>query len=149
MIIDHLRNAARYCVLHPQFERAFAWLREHAANAAEDRHELDGERLFVMVSDGQGGGRAGKVLEAHRRYIDIHYTLSGTEEIGWKATAECAQRQTAYDADNDFELFSDAPASWSTLPPGVFAVCFPEDAHAPLAGTGAVRKCVVKIAVEE
>jgi YhcH/YjgK/YiaL family protein len=148
MIITHLNDAARYHALHPLFARAFDWLQEHAQSTLPaGRHEIDGESLFVMHNIGDGGEREGKVLEAHRRYIDIHYTIEGVEELGWKSTPQCSQRKTEYDKADDFELFNDESVSWSTLPPGVLAICFPEDAHAPLAGAGRVRKYVVKIAV--
>jgi beta-galactosidase beta subunit len=35
------------------------------------------------------------------------------------------------------------------VPAGHFAIFFPEDAHAPLAGEGHLVKAVVKVAVEE
>jgi beta-galactosidase beta subunit len=34
-----------------------------------------------------------------------------------------------------------------SVPRGSFAIFFPEDAHAPLAGRGALTKAIVKIAV--
>jgi biofilm protein TabA len=33
-------------------------------------------------------------------------------------------------------------------PPGTFAIFFPEDAHAPMAGEGLIHKVVVKVAVD-
>src|SRR5690606_10757846 len=126
MIITHLDDAARYHNLHPLFVRAFAWLKAHAQSTlAEGRHEIDGDDLFVMHNVGDGSGREGKVLEAHRRYLDIHYTISGVEEIGWKSTPRCKQRQTEYSQENDFELFEDISESWSTLPPGTLGIYYP------------------------
>jgi beta-galactosidase beta subunit len=45
-------------------------------------------------------------------------------------------------------FFYDRPTTWLTLSAGQFAVFFPEDAHAPLAGQGGVHKAVVKVAVK-
>ena len=44
--------------------------------------------------------------------------------------------------------FGDKPDLWFSLPPGSFAIFFPSDAHAPLAGAGKTMKAVVKIAVK-
>ncbi len=156
MIITHLNDAARYAPLHPRFAQAFDWLRQHDESTAArgsthtpGRIDIDGEDLFVMYNVGQGTGRAGIVLEAHRRYLDIHFTIEGVEELGWKSTPQCARRKTQYDESGDVELFEDAPESWSALSPGTLAIVWPEDAHAPMCGSGAVRKYVVKVLLED
>jgi beta-galactosidase beta subunit len=44
-------------------------------------------------------------------------------------------------------FFRDRPDSWLSLPAGRLAIFFPDDAHAPLAGRGTLKKAIVKIAV--
>ncbi|HVF10394.1 MAG TPA: YhcH/YjgK/YiaL family protein, partial [Abditibacteriaceae bacterium] len=106
MVVAHLENTERYHTLHPAFAEALAFLKQHADSDLEPgRHEVDGERIYVMAVRGNGHGRAGIVMEAHRKYIDIHLTLGGLEEIGWKPRAHCTQRQAEYDAEDDCELF--------------------------------------------
>jgi beta-galactosidase beta subunit len=46
---------------------------------------------------------------------------------------------------NDIGFVKDQPTLWIPVPPGSFAVFFPEDGHAPLAGDGPLRKIVLKI----
>ena len=70
------------------------------------------------------------------------------EEFGWRPAAACSQTTEKYDAAKDIVFFGDKPEIWFAVPPGHFAVFFPSDAHAPLAGKGAIRKAVVKVAVE-
>ena len=74
--------------------------------------------------------------------------IEGHEEIGWKPLADCALTAVAYDAATDVTFFSDRPDSWLSLPAGHFAIFFPDDAHAPLAGRGTLKKAIVKIAVD-
>ena len=83
-----------------------------------------------------------------RRCIDIQLTIDGYDEIGWKSLGDCAQPAGAFDAAKDIVFFSDRPESWVSLPAGHFAIFFPDDAHAPLAGRGTVKKAIMKIAVE-
>ena len=45
-------------------------------------------------------------------------------------------------------FFGDAADSWLDLSGDKFLVFFPEDAHAPLAGMGGLKKAVVKVAVD-
>lgn len=148
MILDDLQNADRYVALHPAFAAAFAYLRStDLAKLSPGRHEIEGDRLFVIAGEDPGRGRTGARLEAHRRYIDIQYVISGDEEMGWRALADCHSLTDPYSETRDIEFYSDAPASWFAVPPGMFVVFFPNDVHAPLAGSGTLRKAVVKVAV--
>ena len=149
MIVDRLENADQYCGMHPAFAQAFAFLRRNdLAQLAAERHDIDGDRLFCTISKGPGRLRSEANLEAHRKYIDIQYVIAGAEEYGWKPTADCRIVQTPYDAEKDIEFFKDEPESWTAVPPGSFVIFFPQDAHAPLVGSGQIHKAVLKIAVE-
>ena len=148
MVLDQLKNADLYDVLHPAFAEAFAFLRRpDLPDLADGRHEIDGDRIYALVISATGRGRENAALEAHRRYIDIQYTAAGADVIGWRAASLCRESGDGYDDDQDCVLYEDAPDAWIDLPAGTFMVFFPDDAHAPLACTGACRKVVVKIAV--
>lgn len=149
IIIDKLQHAERYFEMHPAFEKAFAFLRQDdLTDLPAGRHEIDGDRLFCIISKGPGRTRAEAKLEAHRKYIDIQYVIAGTDEMGWKPTADCKVIDTYYDTDNDIEFFKDQPERWTPVPAGSFVIFFPQDAHAPLVGSGEIHKAVLKIAVE-
>jgi biofilm protein TabA len=158
MILDRLQTADRYASLHPAFARAFAYLRNQSwalpTTASEGtahhstRYSIDGDRMYVSIDSMEGRGREGARLEAHRRYIDIQFTIDGDEEIGWKPLGDCVVTSAAYDGAKDVMFFSDRPDSWLSLPAGHFAIFFPDDAHAPLAGRGTLTKAIVKIAIE-
>jgi YhcH/YjgK/YiaL family protein len=158
MVLDDLGAHGRYVTLHPAFARAFEFLTQAdwaellAASIDEEsyhsRHPLDGDRMYVSIDVGQGRGHEGARLEAHRRYIDIQFTIEGHEEIGWKSIRECSSTAVAFDATKDITFFHDRPAAWLPVPAGRFAIFFPEDAHAPLGGRGLLKKAIVKIAVD-
>ncbi len=176
MILDRFENAERYFALHPLFPAAFAALRRLAAETpppgrypiasiaatppggkeasahtlqSVSRTALPGDApgATVIVETREGRGRAQSPLEAHRRFMDIQLTLSGEEEIGWRATAECARPPAPYDTERDIVFFADAPSVWLPVPPGHFAIFFPDDAHAPLGGRGLLRKLIAKVPV--
>jgi len=149
IIINKLQHAERYFKMHPAFEKAFMFLRQNGlAELPAGRHEIDGDRLFCIISKGPGRSRAEAKLEAHRKYIDIQYVIAGTDEMGFKPTADCKVIDTEYDADKDIEFFKDKPDSWTQVPAGSFVIFFPQDAHAPLVSSGEIHKAVLKIAVE-
>jgi len=145
MILDHLDNAKRYAATHRLFAKAFEFLRrKDLASLAAGRHEVDGDRLYAVVVKADGAGCEKAALEAHRKYIDIQFIVSGTDEMGWRPLAQCAGSK-GFDAAKDLEFFTDRPAAWCAVRPGDFAVFFPSDAHAPGGGTGPVHKVVVKV----
>jgi beta-galactosidase beta subunit len=174
MILDRLTCWRRYASLHEGFASAFEALTEpHIADLPAGRHTVDGDRLYIIIGRDEGRGRKGARLESHRRYIDIQLTLAGPEEIGWLPLPDCLahlkQRSSfvqpverasshapskasgadePYNADRDIAFYSAQPETWLALPPGTFAVFYPDDAHAPLAGRGPLVKAVAKVAVE-
>jgi biofilm protein TabA len=148
MILDTLANADRYYAVHPLFRRALEFLRTRDCESIPPgRIELQGADLYAMISVQPGKTPGEAVLEAHRKYIDIQYVISGEESMGWRDVTECREVQQEYNADKDVAFFADKPSFWLTAHPGTFVVFFPEDAHAPLVSNGSIRKVVVKIAL--
>jgi len=149
MILDRLENAARYFPLHPRLAAAFDFLRrKDIADLPAGRHAVDGDRIYATVVKDNGRGPEKARLELHRRYLDIQFTLSGQEVIGWKSAATCSASIEGYNPGRDIEFPADKPDLWVEVPAGVYMVVFPEDAHAPLAGAGPVHKVVMKVILE-
>ncbi|MBC3538442.1 YhcH/YjgK/YiaL family protein [Rufibacter sediminis] len=149
MVLDTLTNASRYYGMHPLFEQAFAFLRESdLLNLPLGKHELAGQQLFAIISDGKGFSKPNARLEAHRTYIDIQYVVTGSDHMGWKNLAACGLPSEPYTAEKDIAFFPDQTNSWFDVAAGSFTIFFPEDAHAPLATDDLVRKVVLKIAVQ-
>lgn len=148
MIIDELQCAENYLSLHPAFTRAFEFLRRSDLDQLEARvHEIDSAELYASVQRTNGRQRSEAELEAHRRYVDIQFLIDGEEEIGWRPRGECREVSHAYDEEQDITFWSDAPSFYVSLRPGMFAVFFPGDAHAPLISRGNIHKCVVKVRI--
>ena len=148
MILDRLENAAKYTGFKFGISEAFGFL-DHPglSDLSDGRYEILGDRVFAIVS------RAAETrpleegrLEAHRKYIDIHYLIAGEETLGWKSRVLLRSAQS-YDPEEDVEFFDEPPDCLIRLIPGTFAVFLPSDAHQPLIGQGHVHKVVVKVAV--
>lgn len=148
MILDTLQNVPRHASLHPGFAEAFAFLqRADLVALPAGRVEVIGKRVFAIVGKDEGKGRERARLEAHRKYIDIQFVVSGDEWIGWRDLKTCRESGLGYSAEKEIEFYTATPTKWFRVPPGSFAIFFPEDAHAPLAGEGPVHKVVMKVAV--
>lgn len=148
MIIAKLSDHNRYEALHPLFGKLFEYVATHdLSNAPAGRITLDGDNLFINVNDSRLVGRDEQKLEVHRKYIDIHIPLSTSEDFGWRHISTLGDSDAPFDEDNDFALYTAPSDKWFTLCPGEFCIVYPEDAHAPIVGTGEIRKLVAKIKI--
>ncbi len=149
MIFSNLPNSHRYAALHPLFPRAFEYIRNtNLISLAPGCYPIVGDDLLAIVEYAHGRKRSEAKLESHRRYIDIQLVLEGTDEMGWKALADCHKPVSDYSPEKDIRFFDDIPDTWIATPPGAFCIFFPDDAHAPLVSDGQIRKVVFKIAAE-
>jgi len=119
-------------------------------NLAGGRHDLDGSDIFAIVID-YDTPVENDLFESHRKIIDLHMMISGTETI-----EVCDYRglniHTDYQEDGDYILYH-PPADHRiqqnvTLHPDIAIAFYPEDAHhtGSVHGTPqSIRKIVVKI----
>jgi len=147
MVVDLISRSDKYKVLHPLFGAAFEFLkRPDLVEIEPGRYPLQGEALFAIVQDYETKPVEKGVLEAHRRYIDIQYIVSGLESVGY-APFENQPETVAFSKEKDIGFYEGAFAL-CPLQPGSLMILWPEDAHAPGLFNGVlekVRKVVVKI----
>lgn len=149
MIIDTLAACEKYFSLNPGFAEAFEFLKNQPGSPEPDqRIPINGDLIHATYMRRPGKLRETAKMEAHRRYIDIQFLISGNEEIGWKPTPGCAIPEGDFNPERDVRFFKDAPDAWIVLRPGQFAIFYPEDTHAPMVGSGEIEKVVVKVAVD-
>ncbi|MBR4996186.1 MAG: YhcH/YjgK/YiaL family protein [Alistipes sp.] len=147
MILDSLKNKARYEALHPRFKQVFDFIDSHDVAAMEcGRHDIDGDNIFVNVQELDLKERSEARLELHRKYIDIQLLLKGpAEEFGWSEIKDCQQPEADFDEQKDVQFFTDTPQCFYSVAEGQFSILYPEDGHAPMLGSGRVKKCIFKI----
>ncbi len=152
MIISDLTHVNDQLRLTPHFEKGLAFLhRTDLATMADGRAPIDGDNVYAEVQSYVTKPASEAKYDAHRRYIDIQFVVTGEETIGW-APIEDLQVSTPYVDQHDYLLGSveESRTIPARLRAGQFAILFPADAHAPrLATTSpvAVRKIVVKVRV--
>lgn len=152
MILCNISDAGRYRSLGRTLAAAIDWLTEHAADnfatgisVIERAGEPD---ITVKCEEPALVPREDAALEAHRRFIDIHVPLKGTETIGWAPVSSLRHVRTPYDEEKDVAFFGDSAHSMLHVRVGQMAVFFPEDAHAPNIGLGRHRKLCIKVPVD-
>lgn len=114
------------------------------------RYEVEGgDDIYLLVCELNTEPAADRKLEAHRRYIDIHLVLQGSENIGFCVLGDDSEIESPYDEKNDIVFFkNNLVASLHRLLPGDFAVFFPRDLHRTLCcdeRPAPVRKVLMKV----
>lgn len=134
--------------------KGIAFLAERNLEELENgRYEIEGDKLFVIISEAETEPKLDRKPEAHDRYLDIQYLVSGPGEIiGVSRRTPDLVPSEDYLGSRDIAFFSDVRDETDVLlRPGMFAIFFPSDVHRPLCAAGVsgkVKKAVVKIDLE-
>lgn len=147
MIIDKLENIGMYASVNPLFAQAIEFLKSTDLNA----HELgnvvlkEGE-LFVNFAAARPKTKDDAKIETHNNFIDIQIPLTGTELMGYMPKTDLAEAE--YNAEKDVTFYPGHATDYLTVKPGMFAIFFPEDAHAPGVTEVELKKVIVKVRVK-
>ena len=121
MVIDNLANLQNYTALSMRLASVADFIAHH--NLAEKA-----------------------TIEYHAQMIDLQIPLTAAETYGY---ADVTQADKAgFDATQDIGFLpSVAPAGYVTCQPGMFAIFFPQDGHAPMITDDGVvfKKAIFKI----
>ena len=147
MVIDRLENLEKYVSLNPLFAQAVDFLKSTDLEAHETGKVVlkEGE-LIVNFSQARPKTKEEARIETHNNFIDIQIHLSGVEGMGYMPRADLPE--AAYNAEKDITFYEGLATDYLTVKPGMFAIFFPEDAHAPGVTPDGVKKVIVKVRVK-
>ena len=146
MIIDKVENLKNYAQVNPLFPKVVEFIQQHDLNALEPgKYEIEGKDLFVNIQMAKGKTPAEAVIETHKRMIDIQIPLSDAETFGYTQRDQLPDAE--YNAEKDITKIPDLAAdSYLTCQPGMMAIFFPQDGHAPcIAGVPEIKKAIFKV----
>lgn len=147
MILDHIKNLENYA--GSSIYAALQKIRATDFSALEDiTYEVDGRNLYFFI-DSYPTRQENDTPEAHKKYIDIQYMIRGTEKMGVGQLEDMTEEVEARPL-NDISFYH-GPMDHITVKEGMFAVFYPNDAHAPCISPDGkcegVRKAVFKVKV--
>lgn len=147
MVIDTLDNFSQYVALNPLFEDVLQFLKSTDLNSLEPgKHPIKGADLFVNITTAKGRTPDEAVLETHQRMIDIQIPLDTTETYGY--TPLCDLPEAAYNEEKDITKYEGMAESFIECQPGMFAIFFPSDGHAPcISMSPEIKKAIFKVKV--
>jgi YhcH/YjgK/YiaL family protein len=135
-----------------RWEKAFTFLKTNDLSKLEaKRYNIDGDNLFATISDYVTKDPETANFEAHRKYIDIQYIISGKELMNAVPLSSADVIVTPYDESKDLEFMSIRNFVNHKATPSNFFIFFPSDAHRTQLRDGSssqVRKVVIKLRVE-
>ncbi len=149
MIAGNLGKLGK-AILPPALRRiltTYAPSLQAVAAYSDGTHELEGRKVFVIVSSVQTEPIAHRRTEFHRANIDIQIVPKGSEWIGigpfdWTAPDIPAEKPDVYYLDKA------VTSNYLRLSPGDFAIFYPEEPHQALCAMdlpAPLRKATFKI----
>ena len=151
MILDRLENASTYSGLGERVAAALDFLTATNLDKVPVGQQIQilGSKVTGSASESQTTPRdPSRQFEAHRRFIDVHYVVCGTECMGYANLDDLEVTKPYQDADD--YLLLDGPGDFVNVHSGMFAIFMPQDAHMPGLAAGdpqPLRKIVIKVAV--
>lgn len=147
MVIDTLDNLSKYEGLNPLFKNVVDFLKKNNLNDLEaGKYQILGEDLYLNITTAKGRTPDEAVTETHIKMIDIQIPLDGSETYGY--TPLCHLPETPYNAEKDITKYEGMAESFIDCQPGMFAIFFPQDGHAPcISMNPEIKKAIFKVKV--
>ena len=145
MIVCPFKDLSRYAAVIPGLEEAVATI-NGIQSLEPATYPLSCGK--VLVQQGTTKPAEGRLLEAHRQYLDIQYIVKGSEIVGW-APVDTLTIDGEFNETKDAGMY-DGKCDYMNIEAGYCYVVFPEDAHAPGKHMDAAHdytKIVVKLAL--
>jgi biofilm protein TabA len=113
---------------------------------------VDGDNFFyVLITYKTKDNIAETKAETHKKYIDLHYIISGEEKIGFAGNWDPVLSDKDYSGENDAVLYDKTPDEiFLILNKGKFVIFDPGEIHRVCIANNevqSVRKVVFKIKV--
>lgn len=149
MIADRIENISIYTGLGERLAIALKYIAETDFSEVEKgKYAIDGDLIYAVVNEYETKPEADCKIEAHQKYIDVQFIVSGEEAMGY-APLTNQEPSIAYNDEKDFAFYN-VPVSQLKFESGMFAVYYPNDLHQPCISAGkvsTVKKVVVKVRV--
>lgn len=146
MVIDTLDKLSFYAGLNPLFEDVVAFLAANDLNKLEPgKYPIKGDDLYLNINVSKGKTKEEAVMETHNLMIDIQIPLSAPESYGYTPRKDLPDAE--YNAVKDITKIPGVLGqSYVKCDPGMFAIFFPQDGHAPcVSDSPEIKKAIFKV----
>lgn len=149
MILDTLQNADLYIDLDSNLRLGLEYLQNTDFTSMKmGKYEISGDEVFAILQSYNTKEESDCRLEAHKKYVDIQYMVSGDEIMGVVPFNNQEITEALPDNDVTFYKGTGAPV---LVNEGSFTIFFQTDVHAPgikVKASKEIVKVVVKVELE-
>lgn len=151
MLKQQVVNRDFYQFINEDFKAAFDFLQSYELETLEAGRIDINDRVYAIVQEYQTEPEDQVKWEAHKKYFDIQYVVSGAEKFLVIQKSKLTV-SVPFDEAKDIEFFGETSESADSviLMPGDLVIVGPEEAHKPhcmLKESGSVKKIIVKVPV--
>jgi YhcH/YjgK/YiaL family protein len=151
MISDRLNNSKQYYLLGEKIKKGFEFLiNSDLKNMADGKYLIEDEEIFANVQTLETKTVEEKKWEAHRKYIDIQYVISGREKMGYGILEDFEKEIIPYSDEKDIVFLDGRKFNYIDVDEGNFVIFYPNDVHAPMLSvekSEKIKKVIVKIKI--
>jgi YhcH/YjgK/YiaL family protein len=145
LAVSYFKNIERW-------EKAFTFIKNtDLSKLTSGRYDIDGDNLYASVMEYTTKNDDAANFEAHRKYVDIQYMISGKEIMNIAPLETVTEVLIPYDAVKDIEFMKVKNIAEYKADSTNFFLFFPGDAHRPGMKDGdneAIRKIVIKVRID-
>ena len=149
MIFGNMDHVEEFPYLEKGIKECFEYAKTHdLASFEKGSHEIDGDRLFVNIVEYTTTTPEERFWEAHKKYLDVHVMIRGTEQIDVNFIQNMEQKE--FVEKDDFLPLEGEANSHVVLRPGDFLICYPNDGHrtaVAVDGPEKIRKAIFKVGI--
>ncbi|HFI0053987.1 TPA: YhcH/YjgK/YiaL family protein [Streptococcus suis] len=151
MIYDHIENVRHYKGLHPNLDLALAVLEKGDFREQElGKYDVAGQDVYYFLQENTLSEEFKEEFEYHRSYADIHFVISGQEQISYGC--RLVGEDTEFDQAGDIGFVPSEKWVDFLLDGNYFAIFLPGEVHQPNQWAGddkTVHKCVFKVLLDD
>lgn len=154
MILGNINHLRLVPYLPSKIKQSIEYIKDNVnINTPVGRYDIDGDKMFFMVSDSRSRHIDEATPEYHEKYIDVQIVLEGQEGMAVCTLPPYTKVLDDKLAENDI-AFIETPKEETMLilQQSDFIVFLPNEVHKPLCAIDnkieTIRKVVVKIALD-
>ena len=143
MIIDTIDKLSDYVELNPLFADVVEFLKANDLQTLEPgKYPIKGDDVFLNLQVAKQRTKDTAFLETHK------IPISCAETFGYTPLSDLPPFE--YNEEKDITKYGDTKAQdYVTLDPGLMAIFFPEDGHAPcIIDEPEIKKAIFKVKVQ-
>ena len=150
MIFGNMDHVEEFPYLEKGIKECFEYAKTHdLASFEKGSHEIDGDRLFVNIVEYTTTTPEERFWEAHKKYLDVHVMLRGTEQIDLNFIQN--MKLNEFVEKDDFLPLEGPENAHVVLTDKDFLICYPKDGHRTAIAAGdpvVIKKAIFKIKIK-